>query len=171
MTSGIAFVAVLSLVVLSSCVSAQEKVSNFSGTWILDTNRSKLDEHDRIQSLTMTVTQTKTEIRVDSSLKLIPHDPAFMGGPMVRPLEQNTSNNYSLEGKETKGEIPAPFGPQPAALKAKFDGGKLYLSQTYGDPVVISKETWTLSAGGKVLTIDRVATPGRASTLVFNKKL
>jgi hypothetical protein len=107
---------------------------------------------------------------VESALKLIPYDPAFMGGPIVRPLEQNTSNKYSFDGKETRGEVPSPPGPQPATLKAKFEGGKLHLTQTYGDPAMTTKEAWRLSADGKTLTVDRIGGTGRASTLVFTKK-
>lgn len=173
MNTGFTVIAIISFVVFSSsCASAQYKQNapNFSGTWVLDTGKSKLDENDRIESLTLTVTQSKDEIHVDSALKLIPYNPAFMGGPMIRPLEQNMSNTYRFDGKETQGQVPSPGGPQAATLKAKFDGGKLHLSQTNGDPVVTLKETWTLSADGKTLTADRVTAAGRASTLVFNKK-
>jgi hypothetical protein len=173
MNTGFAIIAVLSFVMFSSsCLSAQDKqkAPNFSGTWALDTSRSKLDEQDRIESLTLTVTQSKDEIHVDSALKLIPYDPAFMGGLMTRPLEQNMSNTYRFDGKETEGQVPSPGGPQSATLKANVDGGKLHLSQTHGDPVVTLKETWALSADGKMLTADRLGGTGQPSTLVFNKK-
>lgn len=173
MNTGFAFVTIaFFLMFSSSCAAAQNntKVPNFAGTWVLDTAKSKLDENDRIESLTMTVTQNKNDIRVDSALKLIPPNPAMEGGPLVRPLEQSTSNTYRFDGTKSDGQVPSPVGPQAATLQAKLDGGKLLLSQTHGDPVVILKETWTLSADGKTLTSERVGMFGRASSLVFNKK-
>jgi len=171
MNTGFAVIAIVFFMVFSSSfVSAQnkQKAPDFSGTWVLDTAKSKLDERDRIQSLTLTVTQGKDDIHVDSAFKLIPYNPAFMGGLMTRPLEQNTSNTYRFDGKETQGQVPSPGGPVAATLSAKVDGGKLLLSQTMGDPVVTLKETWTISEDCKTLTIERVT--GRASTLVFNRK-
>jgi hypothetical protein len=176
MNTGFTVLAILSFLLLSSsCVSAQDKSASkkavdFSGTWILDVGRSKPDENDRIESIKLTVTQTGHDIRVDSAVKLIPYDPAFMGGPMIRPLEQNLSNTFRFDGKETEGQIVSPVGPQPVKLKASFEGGKLHLSHTYGDPVVTFKETWTLSEDCKTLSVDRVSCTGRASVLVFTKK-
>lgn len=174
MNTAFAAMAIASMLVFSSsCVTAagdDQKASNFSGTWVLDTVKSKLDENDRIESLTLTVTQGKDEIHVDSALKLIAPNPAMEGGPMIRPREQNISNTYRFDGKETQGQVPSPVGPQAATLKAKVDGAKLHLLQTNGDPVVVSKEVWTLSTDGKTLTVDRVGAFGKTSTLVFNKK-
>jgi hypothetical protein len=170
MNSVFTFLAIMSFAALSMCVSADGKTPDFSGTWVLDASASKLNERDRIRELTLTVTQNAAEIRVDSALKLIPNNPAMEGGPAIRPLEQNISNTYRFNGEENKGEVPTPIGPQAATLKAKVEGPKLLLSQTYGDPVIIAKEIWTLSADGKTLTVERKDAPGAPSTLVFHKK-
>ena len=171
MNTSIAIIAVLSAAALLSCISAEGKTPDFSGTWVLDVSKSKLDESDRIESLTLTVTQSAKEIRVASALKLIPYNPAFMGGPLVRPLEQNIVNTYTLDGKENKGEVASPVGPQAAKLTAQVEGQKLVLWQKdYGDPAMTSKEVWILSADSKTLTIDRTGLLGRSSTMVFKKK-
>ena len=171
MNTSIAIIAILSAAALLSCISAEGKTPDFSGTWVLDVSKSKLDESDRIESLTLTVTQSAKEIRVASALKLIPYNPAFMGGPLVRPLEQNIVNTYTLDGKESKGEVASPVGPQAAKLTAKVEGQKLVLWQKdFGDPAMTSREAWRLSADGKTLTIERTGFFDRTSTMVFNKK-
>lgn len=180
MNAGVTFITIVSLFILSSCVAGQDgktKMKNaapdFSGTWLLDTSRSKLDNVQKIESMTLTVTQTRTDIRVISFVKLVPPDPAFLGGLATRPLEQNTTNVYRLDGKETPGEMMMPTGPQAATVKATLEGAKLFLSQTLpGDTNLTLRKTWTLSADGKTLTVEQVQEPsGAAATFVFSKKV
>ena len=118
----------------------------------------------------MTVAQTAREIKVDITAQAVPPDPAFMGGPMRRTTDRSTSNTYDLSGKETSGEVAGPGGPQAARLSAKLEGGKLCLTQKVGDdPVFAVTETWTLSADGKTLTVERNSV-GRPAVLVFSRK-
>jgi hypothetical protein len=177
MNSGFALVAVVSLFAFSSCVSGQDanakagnSIPDFSGTWILDISRSKFVPGQAYESMTLTVAQSQREIRVDTAAKLVPADPAFMGGPVRRSLDRNTSNTYSLEQKETRGEIAGPAGPMPATLTASVDANKLHLRQTLtSDSPIASNETWELADAGKTLTIER-ETGGSRSLLVFSKK-
>jgi hypothetical protein len=163
--------AILPSAVLSTCVSAQNKPANFSGTWTLDLSASKFQNPERIESLTLKVKQNATDIEVATSLQRTPHPPAYMGGPVVEAMEQNFTNTYKLDGSETAGHVEAYAGPQPATLKAKIDAAKLQLWQlNTGDPAMNISEVWTLSKDGKLLTVERSGAPGKSSTLVFNKK-
>ena len=86
---------------------------------------------------------------------------------------------YSLDGKELKVEMDGPNGKMPVTFKGtqEADGSlKLSSSRTFsggmGEITMTTKETWTLSADGKTLTVDRENTTPRGaqtSKLVFTK--
>ena len=182
----------LAAVVCLSTVAAfsQAKPSDFSGTWALDVSKSKLDARARIESMTMTVTQTDKELKVATETKRTPPPadaPAGApgagsggGGGMGRGGGSGDSTStYSLDGKETTVEIDGPNGKMPVKYKATIDGAKASLSQSrtfsggMGEVTVTTKESWTLSADGKSLTVERENTSPRGttnSTLVFAKK-
>jgi len=89
------------------------------------------------------------------------------------------SVTYSLDGKETTVEMDGPNGKMPVLAKGtpEAEGSlKLSSSRTFnggmGEITMTTKETWTLSADGKTLTIDRENTTPRGaqtSKLVFTK--
>lgn len=188
------FAVLLTLVCLFAVnVVAQAKKADFSGEWKLDVSKSKLGERSRIESMTMTVTQTDKELKVETATKR----PAPPEGAMSGGNNQNGGMNrpggfgggmgrgnfggdgtivYSLDGKETT--APGAMGGQ-AALKASMEkDGKLKLSrsQTLDTPNgqfnIGSKETWELSTDGKTLTVkrDTESPRGTMSTeMVFTK--
>ena len=89
------------------------------------------------------------------------------------------TTKYTLDGKETKTEIDGPMGKMPQALTAKLEGGKLMLSKSstvsspMGEVTISTKESWSLAADGKTLTVVRDQTTPRgstSSTMVFVKK-
>jgi hypothetical protein len=86
---------------------------------------------------------------------------------------------YALDGKETIVEIDGPNGKLPIKYKATIDGAKLNLSSSrtfngpMGEVTATTKESWSLSADGKTLTVERENTTPRgtnSSTLVFVKQ-
>lgn len=164
-----------------------QKAPDFSGTWNLDVSKSKLDERARIESLTLSVTQTDKDIKIDSKTARTPRPegaPGSMGGG--RGMGRgggfgmgDVSESYTLDGKETKISVEGPNGPMPVVLRAEAEGGKLQLtsSRTFsgqmGEMTATKKEVWALSDDGKTLTIVRENSTPRgtsSSTLVFNKK-
>lgn len=170
----------LSVFVCLSAFSAfaQEVVNttDFSGTWELDVSKSKLDERARIESMTMKVVQTAKDIKIETAVKRA--EVARDGGGMNRG--GNSLLTYTLDGKETKTSQDSPIGAVPVALKAKLDGDKLKLTQTrtintrMGETSITTKETWTLSANGKTLTVKRETETPRgtqSAELVFAKKI
>lgn len=176
---------ILSIFVCLSAISAfaQEVVNtkDFSGDWELDVSKSKLDERARIESMTMKVAQTNNDIKIETNVKrsAANSDGGGMnrgGGGMMGGGNSNLT--YTLDGKETKITQESPMGAIPVSLKAKFDGDKLKLNQTrtmntqMGEVSIITKETWTLSADGKTLTVKReMETPRgtNSSEMVFTK--
>ena len=186
MTTNLLVTAVLIILAVFSSVSAQDKVTNFGGTWTLDVAKSKLDERARIESQTLTVTQTDKDIKVETATKRIPMPEGYQGGPaggMARGGGMmgggDMPTTYALDGKETKTEVQGPMGAMPVTLKAKFDGGKLHLSRSstmsgpMGEMTMMTKEVWELSTDGKTLTVNTTRNTPRGTdttTRVFAKK-
>ncbi len=183
----------LTAIVCLLAVSAfAQKKADFSGNWTLDLSKSKLDERARVESMTMNVTQTDKDIKVETATKRTP-PPASTdgqgngtGGGMGRGMGRggfggnDGATVYTLDDKETSMEADSPMGKVPVKLKAalKMDG-KLYLSssRTFNSPMgevsITTKETWSLSEDGKTLNVKRdMETPRgtNSSEMVFTKK-
>jgi hypothetical protein len=182
------FAAVVGLF-LTAAAFAQGPAPNFSGHWELDASKSKLDERARIQAMTLDVTQTATDVKVDTKTTRAPRPEGAPagggqggGGGMGRGGGfggGDGSTTYSLDGKETSIQQEGPMGSIPVKLKGKIEAGKLNLSRSStftgpnGEISVATKDTWTLSADGSTLTVEREQTSPRgtnSSTLVFVKK-
>lgn len=185
--------AVFSLFLAVTAVSAQVKTADFSGAWELDAGKSKLGEQARIESVTMTVSQTGKDLKVEKTTKRAMRNAGETRGGeipntggMGRRVEGNfTAGNmtqtlaYSLEGKETKEEIPG-FPGMTSTLTAKWEkDSKLVLTSSRkaetpsGTVTMTTTEKWSLSPDGKVLTVVREqdSPRGKVSTeMVFNKK-
>jgi len=160
------FAAILTLFVMAVSVSAQ-KGANFSGTWTLDISKSKLGERNNIESQTLTVVHTEKDIKVSAATKRAARPAGAPaggggrpGGGMGGPGGDNTAT-YTLDGKEVTIEQDTPRGKVPVKMTGKADGGKLSLStsRTFqgpnGEMTMTTKETWSLSADGSTLTVDR----------------
>jgi len=171
---------------LSVAAAAQSVKFNFSGTWTLDAAKSQLGERSRVETMTLTVVQGDKDIKVDTvtTRQLAPAvavgDGTRRGGGMGRGFGGGESSvTYSLAGKETIVEVDGPNGKMPVKYKATMIGGKLDLSSSrsftgpMGEIAITTKDTWTLSGDGKILTVVREQSTPRgtnSSTLVFVKK-
>ena len=192
--------AMIGVLVSGLAVSAAAP-TNFAGTWVLDKSKSKdLPQQwaDNLESYTLTVTQDEKQLTVDTKVNWVGGGPGGGGGQgapgsgggqgggggmgrgrggmgMGMP-----SATYKLDGSETSVESPG-GRPGTATLKAEWkDSGKALglsnvrkFSGQNGEMTVTTKEDWTLSADGKVLTIQRASESPRGPqnyTLVFNKQ-
>lgn len=170
---------------LLSVAAFAQKAPNFSGVWNLDAAKSQLGERSRVETMVLTVTQTDKDLKVDTATtrKAPPADAPQ--GAMGRGFGGNRAFGgdgtvvYSLDGKETTVEVDGPNGKIPVKYKAGFEGGKANLSSSrtftgpMGEITMTTKETWSLSADGKTLTVVRDQTTPRGtntSTMVFVKK-
>ena len=162
----------VALAVCAFAVAGFAQKADYSGTWKLDLGASKLDARMRIESMTLTVAQSATEVKVDTSVKRTAGPEGRAGG--------ESSNTYSLNGSELKREMDGPNGTKvPVSfMGAKESDGSLKLSSSRtfntpnGEMTSTTRETWKLSADGKTLTIERESSSPRGSqtsTLVFVK--
>jgi len=121
---------------------------DFSGTWVMDVNRSFSNPPGLEQ--TLTVVHTGDQIKVDAKLKT------------QQQGEQTINETYTLDGKETEF---APPGAQPGAKgkrKAMWlpDGRGAVIedvvtSDSPNGPVIRkTMRKWTLSPDGSTLTVD-----------------
>lgn len=162
---------------------------NFSGNWELDVKKSKLGEMSRIEALSMKVTQTDKDLKVESTTKRTPRPEGDGTGAGNRRGnwggggfggDGTQTLNYSLEGKETSTEAVAGIPAASATLKANLEkSGKLNLTSTrkfnsqMGETTVTTKETWELLDGGKTLKVVREMETRRGiqtSEMYFTKK-
>ena len=120
---------------------------DFSGTWVMDVNRSFSNPPGLEQ--TLMVVQTDDQIKLESKLK-------------TQQGEQTINEAYTLDGKEVEF---APPGAQPGAKgkrKAAWlsDGRRIVIedvvtSDSPNGPVTRkTTRKWTLSTGGGTLTVD-----------------
>jgi hypothetical protein len=177
--------ALFCLLAVSAFAQDNKKATDFSGGWTLDAGKSKLGERARIESMTMTVTQTDKDIKVETATKRLP-PPEGAGGGQGGGMRRgggfgggDGTTTYTLDGKETSIEADGPMGKIPVKLKAELEPGKLKLtsSRTFntqmGEATMTTKEIWTLSDDGKTLTVKRDTETPRgtnSSEMVFTKK-
>lgn len=120
---------------------------DFSGTWVMDPNRSFSNPPGLEQ--TLMVAHTNDQIKVESKLK-------------TQQGEQTINETYTLDGKETEF---APPGAQPGAKGKRtaswLPGGRgaaiadVVTSDSPNGPVTRkTTRKWTLSSDGGTLTVD-----------------
>ena len=188
----IVFMAIFTLIVSVAAVSAQNKAADYSGKWNLDVSKSKLDERARIESMTMTVSQTDKELKVESSVKRaerqdggdqrragMPNGGGMGGMRRGGGFGGDGTSVYTLDGKETTNDMSGAMGGK-MSLKAKTEkDGKLTLLQTrefetqMGAMSMKTTETWSLSTDGKTLTVKRESETPRgtnSSEMIFTKQ-
>lgn len=171
------------------------KLMNYSGTWNMDVSKSKLDERARIESMTLTVSQTDKDIKIESLVKRAPREDGGNGGGERRGGLPNgggmgrmrsgggfggdSTNVYTLDGKEVVNDMTAQAaGKFTYQAKAEKDGKlKLIHTREFDSPMgkasVKTTEIWSLSADGKTLTVKRdMETPRgtNSSEMIFTKQ-
>ncbi|MFN2413358.1 MAG: hypothetical protein ABR535_09960 [Pyrinomonadaceae bacterium] len=154
--------------------------SDFSGIWTLDKSQSTLDDAARIESMTLTVAQTETDVKVVSETKRTPLPEGFQRGSGRRGGFGGGDGTlvYAFD-KETTTEVEGRMGKVPVKLMAKMRLGRLQLTSSRtvtgpsGEISMTTSERWLLSGDGKTLTVNRdteMPQGKMSSTLVFVKK-
>lgn len=177
MKRNLVLAAIFSLFLLAIAASAQ--TPDYSGTWTLDVKASKLGDRNNIESQTLTVKQTATDLTVTPATKRTPPpDGAGGGAGRMGGGGGDRAITYVLDGKEVKSEVEGRMGKMPVTTTAKTDGGKISISTSStfttpnGEMTTSNKETWSLSSDGKTLTINGERTSPRgtdSTTRVFTK--
>lgn len=168
--------------------AAQKQTADYSGSWKLDLAKSKLNERQRLESMTMTVEQNERELKIESSVKRS-EDPdagqvkSGMGGMRRGGMGGmgggSESATYTLDGKEVVNDMTKAAAGKYTYKAVMEKDGKLKLenSREFESPNGLMKiktnETWSLSADGKTLTVKKDTTTPRgniSSEMIFAKQ-
>lgn len=171
--------------------NAKTSAANFAGTWELDAAKSKLPERMRIESMTLTVAQSDTELKVETNVKRAPRPDGEMpnGGNGSGGAQSNGNRGggygrggmigfaspatYSLvKGQHTDfiPENPAGTPSTVTTMTASAEkDGKLKLNQSTkissqnGEITVNTHDVWELLDKGATLKIVRETETPRGS--------
>lgn len=178
--------AFLSLFVLATVASAQKAPADFSGKWNLDLAKSKLTDREKasIESQTLTVTQSATDVKIETDTKRLappagaPTGGGGAGGGGGRPGGGAPGPATYPLGKEVTSDQQMGQNTVPVTMGSKWDGSKLVLNRSSvfngpnGEVKNSSKQTFELGVGGKSLTVTVESTGMQGtttSTRVYSK--
>ncbi len=115
--------------------------SDYSGTWKLNTGKSDFGPMPPPDSVTEKITHQDPDLKANV---------ASTGGPMG---DMTYDVTYNTEGKETTNSL----GGNDFKSTAKWEGDDLVIDTKgkFNDADVTSKDHWTLSGDGKILTVSR----------------
>ncbi len=139
-------IAILFTLTLAALLPATAK-TDFSGTWKIDAAKSDFGPMPPPDTMTQKIVHTDPTIKVSTTQT---------GGSG----DANYDMNYTTDGKECENHM----GDNPIKTKLTWDGDDLV-----GDSVgsfegndFTAKDRWTLSDGGKTLTVTRKISAGGA---------
>jgi hypothetical protein len=185
--------AVLSVFAFVALAASTMAPANFAGTWKLDKDKSKglSQPMQNAESIVWTITQDGKQITIDS--KVTPGQAPAGGPPAGGPPAggppaggpgggggRGGPRTYTLDGKEVTSEAGGPMAGT-SVMKSSWanDGKTLELSSVRtvsrdgNEFKSTSSDKMTLSADGKVLTVERHSESPRGtqdSTLIFSKQ-
>jgi hypothetical protein len=151
------------MLILALCLTATgafaQKHTDFSGAWQFNVEKSKNVGMMAQMKMIQTIEQS------DTSLDTTTHS-TYQG------RDEDSKTHYDLTGKAAMNE--SPMGG-PAETISKWDGAKLVTvwtseSAVAGGPKVVRRETRSLSADGKSMTVESVRGSNPAIVMVFEKK-
>jgi hypothetical protein len=148
---------ILAICLVSLAALAVEQ-TDFSGTWDFNTEKSKNIGMMAQMKMSLTIQQSDTALD-------IPAHSTYQG------KDRDSKTHLDLTGSPATNESPM-GGPNETV--SKWDGGKLVTTWT-GESAVAGKktvrtETRSLSADGKVLTVESVRGSNPPLVMVFDKK-
>lgn len=182
---------IISLLLTAVAASAQTARPNFSGFWELDASKSVLPDAMRIESMTMNVTQTEKEIKIETIRKRAPLSEADKGetptdgrrggsgtgrggfggsGTVLYSLPDNETTvdigSGAMSGKETRKPTFSSNGKMSLTVTRSFNDG-------ISDVTMKTNEIWEMFDDGKTLKVTRYTETPRGATnaeLYFTKK-
>ena len=144
---------------LAATAALAQKAANFSGTWEFVPDKSKNAGMMAQMKMTETIVQTQSSVDITSRAH-------YMG------KDEECRTHFDLSGKPATNE--SPMGG-PSETVSKWESGKLVITWTgesavAGGPKVVRKETRSLSADGKTMTVESARGSSPAIILVYEKK-
>jgi len=114
---------------------------DLSGTWKLNASKSSFGQFPAPEAMTQKVTHAEPKVKLETTMT-------------TQQGDVNFTSNYTTDGKESTNQG---FGGSETKSTAKWDGNTLLVETkgSFGDNTFTMKDKWTVSEGGKVLTIDR----------------
>lgn len=149
----------ISALCLMAVAAVAQKVSDFSGSWQFNPEKSKNVGMMAQMKMIQTVEQSNTSLDITTHAK-------FQG------RDEESKTHLDLTGKPATNE--SPMGG-PSETVSKWEGAKLVSTWTSesavaGGPKVVRTETRSLSPDGKTLTVESVRGSNAAVVMVFDKK-
>jgi TonB family protein len=160
----------LSILLAALSISAQTKAKDFSGDWTLDVNKSKFSNGMQIESMTLKVSQTEKELKVENMTKRGQTDMRAGGGGRRGGNGGAITTNYTLDGKETSSDVGTAMSGKETRKAIVTSDGKLSLTATRtfndgtGELVIKTNETWELDDAGATLKVTRYMETPRGAT-------
>lgn len=148
------------ILVFAAAAFAQNS-PDYNGTWVMDAQRTKLDERMRIESITLKIKDSGTEVTKETTTKRSGQG----GGPGGRGMGGGLGigdgvQTVSMDGKDKTVMEDGPRGPMSVKIRGKREkDGRVVISSSrnlsspMGEIQISTKETWSLSADGKTLTV------------------
>ncbi|MCY7374662.1 MAG: energy transducer TonB [Pyrinomonadaceae bacterium] len=162
---------------LAAAISAQTTKPSFAGEWELDVGKSTLTDTKEVEAMTLMVTQTEKNIKIETVTKI---NQSQSAGGAKRGDGRKQISHYRFD-KEMTVELSSPTMTGTAVSKATATAdGKLSLTRTHNyntaeSGIITGKtnEIWELTDEGKTLKITRYKETLRGSTnaeMYFTKK-
>lgn len=140
------FLLALLLFNVNTILYAQNSAPNFSGTWRLNLEKSKLPKGTKVQSQTIAITCSGESIQMRYSTDGKESTEAYTTDGKERTINENQGGKVVVKAK-WKG--PVLIIETIARLKLPSD--PLF----NGSEVIHNKERWKLSADGRILTVEQ----------------
>jgi hypothetical protein len=149
----------LFIAVLSIGAALAQGTTNFSGEWTMNASKSDFGPAPAPEMMTRTIKHQ------DPNLEISTHQKGVAG-------ETTTQTKYTTDGKESVNKLPT--GDAKGTAKWQGDSLVIETAREFQGIQIKGKESWTLSDGGKMLTIlNHVSIPQQGEfdlKLVFDKK-
>jgi hypothetical protein len=150
------------LVLLFAIPAFAQSTPDYNGTWILDTQRTKLDGRVQVDSMTLKIKDKVTEITKETITKRggQPRGQGARGMGAGLGLRDGIET-FTMDGKEKTIVEEGPRGPVKVKLRGRRDKeGRVIISTSrnlsvpMGEVQISTEETWSLSSDGQTLTIN-----------------
>lgn len=149
----------ISAVCLTALTAFAAKRTDFSGTWQLNSEKSKNIGMMQQMEMTQTIEQTNTALDVTTHTK-------FQG------RDDDSKAHFDLAGKPVTNEAPM---QGPSQTVSKWEDAKLVTTWTSqsavaGGAKVVRTETLSLSPDGKTMTLESVRGANPPVVMIFDRK-
>jgi hypothetical protein len=147
-----------------AALPAQTGRPNLTGKWVLDVAKSDFGQYPPPESITQVIDHKEPKLRIVTTSR-----------QKDQAADLTNEQNLTTDGRENTNRLKMMGTEQDVKSVGRWDGDKLTMKMTFqiqGAPIEFN-DTWTLSDGGKLLTLVRVAkTPEGDFTLktVYNKQ-